>query len=117
MGIAAGVAKSRPGGLLDRYRDAYGVAAGTVKFGNMVKQLSIIVGGAIGVLSLVGGILSSSFFALVVGVLFGGFVLIFGYISGTLIAAQGQFMSAMLDTAVNTSPHLQDSEKASIMSL
>jgi hypothetical protein len=36
-----------------------------------------------------------------------------GYISGTLIAAQGRFMSAMLDTAVNTSPHLQDSEKAS----
>ena len=48
---------------------------------------------------------------------FGGFALIFGYISGTLIAAQGQFMSAMLDTALNTSPHLQDSDKASIMSL
>jgi hypothetical protein len=48
---------------------------------------------------------------------FGGFALIFGYISGTLLAAQGQFMSAMLDPAVNTSPHPQDSEKASIMSL
>jgi|HubBroStandDraft_4_1064222.scaffolds.fasta_scaffold39089_2 hypothetical protein len=82
----------------------------------MVKQLSIIVGAGIGILSLVGKILSSSFFALAWACLW-GFALILGYISGTLIAAQGQFMSAILDPAVNPSPDLQDSEKGSIMSL
>ncbi|MGA8734475.1 MAG: hypothetical protein WB558_11195 [Terriglobales bacterium] len=54
---------------------------------------------------------------LLCGLFVGAVLLAAGYISGTFLATQGQFMSALLDTAVNTSPHLQDLEKASIMTL
>lgn len=123
MGTAPTLAKSNFGRLAGRYRDAYGVAAGTVKFGNLVKRGSLLLAGAIGIAA---AFVSRSAFqyesytgwfelfsGLLIGIAIGGL----GYIAGTFLTAQGQFMSAMLDTAINTSPHLQDSEKASIMGL
>lgn len=110
--------------LADRYRDAYRAAAATVRFGKLVKQWSLALASAV----ILGGVVVSipsdpiqpdSFnwlyllWALFVGVV----ILAAGYMSGTFFATQGQFTSTLLDTAVNTSPHLQDSEKASIMTL
>jgi hypothetical protein len=58
-----------------------------------------------------------NWFYLLCGLFVGAVLLVTGYVSGTFLAAQGQFISALLDTAVNTSPHLQDLEKASILML
>lgn len=123
MATAPTMAKSNFGRLAGRYRDAYGVAAGTVRFGNLVKRGSLFLAGAVGIAAAFVSrdsngygswinwfeLLSGLFVAVVTGAM--------GYIIATFLAAQGQFMSAMLDTAINTSPHLQDSEKASIMTL
>jgi hypothetical protein len=123
MATAPTMAKSNFGRLADRYRDAYGVAAGTVRLGNLVKLGSLFLAGAVGIAAACvcrnNGLYESAINWLVL--LSGVFVAVvtgaMGYIIGTFLAAQGQFMSAMLDTAINTSPHLQDSEKASIMML
>ena len=40
-----------------------------------------------------------------------------GWIFGALISSQGQLLKATLDSAVNTSPFLDDSERARMMSL
>jgi hypothetical protein len=39
------------------------------------------------------------------------------WILGVVVAAQGQILKAVLDTAVNSSPFLSNDEKAKIMSL
>jgi len=124
MGTAAGVAKSCFSSLSRRYRDAYNVAAGTVRFGNLVKLCSRVLAGVVTVVAQGASVRHSEYsgfhfnwFTLLIGLFVAVITLAVGYISGTFLAAQGQFMSAMLDTAVNTSPHLQDSEKASIMML
>ena len=120
MGTATGLAKSFSSALSRRYRDAYSVAAGLVRFGNAVKRCSIILAGVV----MIGAVHFRqdswgyiNWLFLLSGLLVAGITGAIGFMSGTFIAAQGQFMSAMLDTAVNTSPHLQDSEKASIMTL
>ena len=122
MGAATGVAKSCFSPLSSRYRDAYSVAAGTVRFGKLVKLYSLILAGVVTVATLYYSVsyfqyigFYCSWFSLLPGLFVAVITVAIGYISGTFIAAQGQFMSAVLDTAVNTSPHLQDSEKASIM--
>jgi hypothetical protein len=124
MGSATALGKSWFAPLSRRYRDAYGMAAGTVSFGNLVKRGSFVLAGLVSFAALYVNVRHyeySGYHLNWSGFLLGQFVaavtLASGYISGTFIAAQGQFMSAMLDTAVNTSPHLQDSEKASIMGL
>jgi hypothetical protein len=113
MGTAPAMAKSYFGRLADRYRDAYGVAASLVSLGNTVKRCSFLLAGGVIVISLV----SMSLYVLVAALFAAAFIGAVTYAFGRFLAAQGQFMSAMLDTAVNTSPHLQESEKASIMGL
>jgi hypothetical protein len=115
MGTAPAMAKSNFGGLADRYRDAYRVAAGTVRFGNLVKRASLFLAGAAFALISLIGVVKSEYSDILGGLLFGGIILIVGYFSGMFWAVLGQFVRAMLDIAVNTSPHLQDSEKLSMM--
>jgi len=123
MGTAAAIAKSYVGRLAGRYRDAYNMAAGTVRFGKLVRLGSLILGGTVSIAAVrflcdgYDGEFYFRWFRLLAGVFVGVFAGAVGYISGTFLIAQGQFMSALLDIAVNTSPHLQDSEKASIMTL
>lgn len=124
MGTAATPARSYFGRLADRYRDAYSVAAGITRYGNLVKLCSLVLGGIIVVGAFYQGMThyeyvgwEISWFTLIGGVFLAAVVAGVGYMSGIFLAAQGQFMSAMLDTAVNTSPHLQSPEKATIMSL
>jgi hypothetical protein len=113
MGTAAKMAPDYFGPLSSRYKDAYGIAAGMVAMGNMIKRVSMLAGG----MALIVGLMCSGWFPLLIGAFIGLIVLGAGFISGTLLAAQGQLMNALLDTAVNTSPLLQVPEKASIMSL
>ncbi|MFZ1006688.1 MAG: hypothetical protein WAN65_07625, partial [Candidatus Sulfotelmatobacter sp.] len=47
------------------------------------------------------------------GILFG----IFFFVLGTIVCAQGQILLAGLDSAVNNSPLLDNSQRATIMSL
>lgn len=126
MGAATAPAALRGyfGRLADRYKYAYGVAAATVRFGNSIKQWSLALGSAV----ILGGVVVSipsdpiqpgslNWFYLLWGLLVGVVMLAAGYLSGAFLTVQGQFLSALLDTTVNTSPHLQDFEKASIMTL
>ena len=124
MGSAPAPARSHFGRLSDRYRDAYGIAAGTVRFGNWVKKGSLALGGLVVLFSLYSSCWYSEYsglhfrwYVLFSGLFIAVATLAMGYISGTFLAAQGQFMSALLDIAVNTSPHLQNQEKAAIMTL
>jgi hypothetical protein len=51
------------------------------------------------------------------GAVFGGVVGGIGFMVGVMISAQGQLMKAALDGAVNTSPFMNDDDKARVMSL
>ena len=124
MGVATATARVYVGRLTDHYKNAYRIAAATVRLGNLVKQGALVLAGAV----MLGGMVVStpndpiqngSFnWLYLLGGLFGAVVILAaGYIRGAFLTAQGQFLSALLDTAVNTSPHLQDLEKVSIMSL
>lgn len=62
-------------------------------------------GGQFNIAALMIGILA----AVVVGVLF--------YLLGIFVSAQGQILSASLDSAVNSSPFLTQEQKARVMSL
>lgn len=117
MGTASAMGKSYLARFADRYKDAYSVAAGTVRFGNLVKKGSLVLSGAAFVIISVVGVVKSEYEDILGGLFFGVIILVVGYFSGMFWAMAGQFMRAMLDIAVNTSPHLQDSEKASIMTL
>jgi hypothetical protein len=124
MGAATATARGYFGRLAGRYKNAYDVAAATIRFGNLVKQGALALAGAVTLGAVVVSVPSDpihyapvNWFHLLCGLFVGAVLLATGYISGTFLAAQGQFMSALLDTAVNTSPHLQDLEKASLMTL
>ena len=124
METATVVGKNYFSPLSRRYRDAYSVAASTVRFGKLVNLCSRVLGGVITIGALCASVRHSEYgglqvtwFHLFIGLFVAAITLAVGYISERFLAAQGQFMSVMLDTAVNASPHLQDSEKASVMSL
>ena len=124
MGAATATARGYFGRLAGRYKNAYDVAAATIRLGNLVKQGALALGGAVTLGAVVASVPSDpihpapvNWSYLFCGLLVGAVLLAAGYISGALLATQGQFMSTLLDTAVNTSPHLQDLEKASIMTL
>ena len=104
------------GDVSSRYRDAYLTAGAISGIGGVIKALGIIFGiililigfiagnelGAIGVLS-----------GLISGVL-GGTIL---YVIGVIVSAQGQILMATLDSAVHTSPFLNDDQRLSAMRL
>jgi hypothetical protein len=104
--------------LTKRYKDAYLVARSTNGFGILIKIIAIICGA---LLVVVGAVLfndgrgtealgvAAIAIGVVVGVLF--------YLLGILVSAQGQILKASLDAAVNTSPFLTNTERATIMSL
>ena len=124
MGTATATARGYFGRLADRYKNAYGIAAATTRLGNLVKQGAVALAGAVSLVGVVVSIPSNpiqhlpvNWFHLLCSLFVGAVILAAGYISGASLAAQGQLMSALLDTAVNTSPHLQDLEKASIITL
>jgi hypothetical protein len=107
--------------LLKRYRDAYGIARSTVILGGIIKRVGAYFGIVVVAFTVwrVYRVISNGYFDItevfvcVFGLVLAGFI----FASGVIIAAQGQIMLAMLDTAVNTSPNADPIEKATIMNL
>lgn len=118
--VRAAVAQSGPPepraidavGLAYRYRDSYSVAGVIIATGNVVKTVGVIVGVLFALASFAarGGLVFLGIMtALAAGVLI--------YVAGVAIAAQGQLLQATLDSAVNTSPLLNNEQKAQILAL
>lgn len=99
-------------GLAHRYRDAYSVARVIVGAGNGVKTVGVIVGILFALASFAAKgsfVFLGLMAALAAGVLF--------YVAGVVISAQGQLLQATLDTAVNSSPLLDNEQKAQILAI
>lgn len=100
------------GFLVSRYRDAQLVASAIVTFSMLVKLFAWLVA----IVTWIAGFVISKQMrgggeVVMVGLVFGTGLLGFFYVLGVLIAAVGQILRASLDTAVNTSPLLNETEK------
>jgi hypothetical protein len=122
---------AQAGSISGRYADAYLRANFQTGLGKTIQTASLLIGGVVAGLALIfalselvpqPGMFGAS--SNTVGAAFGFFVATIaaamtgiGWIFGALISAQGQLLKATLDSAVNTSPFLDDSERARMMSL
>lgn len=99
--------------VVNRYRDAFRVGAALVGLGDGIKAAGAILGGIIVVVSFSeasGAFLAAGIFlGVTMGALF--------WVSGVMVAAQGQILRATLDTAVAASRFLTDTERAGAMGL
>jgi hypothetical protein len=99
--------------ISDRYESCYRSAKSIVEQGETLKRLSVIVAS----LAVVGGFLVGGTYGLVGGLVFaiglGGST----YSQGIQTVAQGQVLMAVTDTAVHTSPLMDDREKAELVGL
>jgi alpha/beta superfamily hydrolase len=98
-------------GVQSRYVDAYRVASTMAGFGNTIKLAGFIFGAWIFFWA-VGSLESPGLGAVAAFVIGAIFVVI-----GIIVDAQGQMLKAALDTAVNSSPFLNNGQKAAAMSL
>jgi hypothetical protein len=106
--------------MTDRYKDAYRLGKAIVGVGDLIKGLGgvlavIILGVTLYASSEVKG--ESGLATTTIGIGFAVFVGILFYLLGVIVAAQGQILKGVLDTAINTSPFLTDGHRAEIMSL
>jgi uncharacterized YccA/Bax inhibitor family protein len=102
-----------------RYTNAYQQARAVDALGRKVKMVGIVAGA---VLALIGIIAAGSaktdagvvgaMFAILIGVVLAPVA----FVWGTLIGGAAQLMLAMFDTAINTSPFLDNSSRTSIFS-
>jgi hypothetical protein len=117
ISMAGGHATS-PGALINRYRAGYQVGTAAIAFVNIIR----ILGWIAGFFSVVGGMILASQAPPGAGALF----LIYGVIGGALqvvvflffsvlVSALGQILRSTLDTAVHTSPFLDEKQKAKAM--
>lgn len=106
--------------LINRYRDAYRVGDAAVGFGTLLKAF----GWLLGIITILGGIFLESqitgdgspfviIYALFVGI---AQIVIFMFF-GILVSAIGQILRSSLDTAVHTSPLLDDEQRTEAMSV
>lgn len=108
-------------GIASRYTDAYRVAFATVTIGGTIKVLAIVAGGLaliipmMGVSSVLASGGSGNAAALLVALVAALAVGVPLYALGILVTAHGQVLKATLDTAVNTSPLLDNEQKAGII--
>jgi hypothetical protein len=100
-----------------RYKDAYFFANSSIKTGDVIKMLAGIVAVIVVAASLWGANQFSAPGVMVGGILIAALVGVTIYLFGMLIAAQGQVLMALLDTALNTSPYLDENTRAEAMSL
>ena len=98
---------------VNRYRDAYRVAASLVWIGDAIKILGFVVAGLgvlVGVTQLEGEMrLGSILLSMLAGLMF--------WVWGGLIAARGQVLQATLDNAVHSSPFLTNEQRALAMNI
>ena len=108
-----------------RYEDAYAVSGALIAQGSALKGLSYLLGGGVIFLGFIASLAlaseSRSAPAALVGLFFSGVLasVVSGplYAAGMLIAAQGQLLQAVLDTAVHTSPLLSLEQKGELLRL
>jgi hypothetical protein len=106
--------------LLKRYEDAFLVAKTTVGIGSMVKGTGVILAMMIMLGSFIFSVQLKDIYAIAVigfGMFWSIAIGLLLYAIGTLIAAQGQMVQATLDSAVNSSPFLNDELRAKIMAI
>lgn len=102
--------------LCQRYQQAYSSAATIISFGNLVKFISVAIGAIIVIVGLVQATDAGYGTVLLGGALVAGLSIAGGgWVSGMVIQAQGQIIHSMLDTAVNTSPVLDNAAKAQFL--
>ena len=105
-----------------RYQEDYRVADAVVTFGQTVKLGGIFVGGVIFVAGLVEFILNPmehTGFAVIFASLFACAVLLIlvSHIFAMGLRGEGQLLKAAIDSGVNSSPFLSNTQKARAMSL
>jgi len=134
MVAAASVAAGR-NPVVNRYVDLYRTAHVMTGLGTSVKTVGIVVAIIIFFFWFIIGITAASqtsssqfaaqssagtvsfFVSTIIGIIFSALVGGLFFLSGVLISAQGQLLLAHADSAVHTSPFLNDKERAAAMSL
>src|SRR6266849_6950419 len=120
--------QEREQALFKRYDDAYAIAKSIIRVGDAIKTIGVILAILIVGAAMFVGLASGSepratapsgtdLFVLAIGVVVGLIVGMVCYALGTLVAAMGQTLQAGLDTAVNTSPFLDNELRARAMFL
>ncbi|HYC60829.1 MAG TPA: hypothetical protein VEK79_14800 [Thermoanaerobaculia bacterium] len=100
-----------------RYADAYLVAATIEGFGNTIKVIGIVIAVVLALASFSLARNALGVALAIAGIVIAGAIGTMLFVMGTFAAAHGQLLKATLDGAVNTSPFLDDPERARIMSL
>jgi hypothetical protein len=100
--------------IVIRFIEGYTAAKETIGLGNFVKGIGIVV-------AIIGYILAFFVAREAIGIMASilsstvtGFII---YVIGAILAAQGRILKATLDTAANTSPNLDEEERAHLMSI
>ena len=101
--------------LISHYIDAYGSARWLVRFGSIFKWSSFVLAGMIFALGALVSAGNGSPLFLFGGVILGASIGMPNFLLGMLIAGQGNTQMATLDTAVNTSRHLNKDDIVKIM--
>jgi|SRR5215216_2776219 len=106
--------------LTRRYKDAYRVANVVVGAGNLIKGIGLVVAiiialGSFGLGTQANG--DTGMAIMVAGVAFAVVVGLMFFIGGVLTATQGQVLQASLDSAVNSSPFLNNEHRQDILAL
>ena len=114
---SSGSSSSHATSVIHRYRDAYAIAVAIVQQGQRVKTLAVVIAVVVVVLSMFAATKFAGMVAIVFGIVAAIFVYGVVHSYGVRIAAEGQHLLASLDVAVNTSPFLDDDERAYAMSL
>jgi hypothetical protein len=111
---------SRPESLIRRYRAGYRTSDSAVAFSEIIKNIGLAIGGVI----LFGGLLAAfiakgaaSFIIFLYTAGLAVFVTVVFLFFSVMVAAVGQMLRASLDTAVHTSPFLDEQQKSSAMEL
>jgi hypothetical protein len=107
----ASILAHRSAGVQARYIDAYRVAGTMNAFGQSAKIAGFIFAAVIFIY--VTESMRSLGTAFIAGAVIGGIF----FVIGIIVSAQGQMLKAVVDTAVNSSPFLDDNQRAATMSL
>ncbi len=104
--------------VMGRYKDAYFVSRSIVGIGTLVKVIGVIVGIVLFVIqSATASYLFRSDAAIVMSFTTSFIAGLVIYIVGVIVSAQGQMLKASLDSAVHSSPFLDDDQRVRVMSI
>jgi hypothetical protein len=119
--------------LSTRYRDGYRVANFLIGFGNVIKAVGAILGFFIGITivfipsyiegALSGGNMYGNRYGQIsptgtdflIGFFIGASIFFFFFITGIITSAYGQMLQATLDSAVHSSPFMDNDQKAAAL--